>query len=494
VFVCELLLVFAAALLFFSRLDCPLQEPEETLYAEIPRQMLAEQRLLVPVRHGQDYYDKPPLMYWLVMGVYQVCGVHDWAARLVPSSAAFLCVLVSYWWGKRTVGPRAAFAGAAMLCLSPRFAQMARMLTMNGLLTLWVVAGLATAHLALMGRTLKRRWWFLSACICAVGILTKGPVALVLIAAPVLAYQFLDRRSPRIGFRSWAAYVAVASSVFVLWFAVVAIRDPAFIHYFVWIHHVRRFLDPIDHLQPVWYYLPGLALGMMPWTLLVPGLFKDLIARVRAWANDPAAHAARLAGRRPAAMGFLVLAAIWGLVFFSASGCKRPSYILPVMPPLALALGCYADSVFSLGRSRLVAWSCTAAASFLLLFGAAEWWLPAYAEKYSLREHIVPRIDQCAREVPVMCYPHGWDAVSFYLQRSDVRVFKPAQLAVMVSALEKQPQSLVVLKSDISLTTFLAALPARLEFVQCSSDSTVAVGWVRRRPVHPLAEFALTQR
>src|SRR5437016_3078585 len=61
----EAILVLAAALLFFARLDCPLQEPEETLYAEVPRQMLAEDRLLVPVRHGQAYYDKPPLLYWL---------------------------------------------------------------------------------------------------------------------------------------------------------------------------------------------------------------------------------------------------------------------------------------------------------------------------------------------------------------------------------------------------------------------------------------------
>src|SRR5262249_41020720 len=115
--VCEVALVLAAGLLFFARLDCPLQEPEETLYAEIPRQMLAADRLLVPVRHGQDYYDKPPLLYWLVMGAYGLCGVHDWAARLVPSAAAFLCVLVTYAWGKRAVGPRAALAGALILCL-----------------------------------------------------------------------------------------------------------------------------------------------------------------------------------------------------------------------------------------------------------------------------------------------------------------------------------------------------------------------------------------
>jgi 4-amino-4-deoxy-L-arabinose transferase-like glycosyltransferase len=470
VLVCEVILVVAASLLFFSRLDCPLQEPEESLYAEIPRQMLAEDSLLVPVRHGQAYYDKPPLLYWLVMGTYRLCGVHDWAARLVPSSAAFLCVLVTYAWGKRAAGPRAAFAGALMLCLWPRFALMARMLTTNGLLTLWVIAAVAAAHQALAGPTVKRRWWLLSALACGLGFLTKGPVALALVAVPVLLYQLLDRRSARTGVVQWAIYAAVTGAVAVPWFVIVAVRDPAFVDYFVWTHHVRRFLDPIDHLQPVWYYVPGLLLGMMPWTLLLPGFVRHLVGRPT---QAPV--------QRAAALGMFLLVALWCLAFFSASGCKRPSYILPAMPPLALALGSYVDAACSSGRIRLGHWACAAAASFFLLFAAAEWLLPAYAQKYSLRAQVAPQADACTGGAPVMCYPHRWDGVSFYLQRGDVRVFGPAQLGDMVSALGEQPLTLVVVKSDGSLERLLDALPESLEFEQCSRQDPVVVGWVRRR-------------
>jgi 4-amino-4-deoxy-L-arabinose transferase-like glycosyltransferase len=470
VLLCEAVLVLAAGLLFYSRLDCPLQEPEETLYAEIPRQMLAQDRLMVPVRHAQNYYDKPPLLYWLVMGTYQVCGIHDWAARLVPCTAAFLCVLVTYAWGKRLAGPRAAFAGALMLCLSPRFAQMARMLTMNGLLTLWVIAALAAAHCALAGPVLKRRWWLLSALACGLGVLTKGPVALVLVAVPVLLFQRLDRRSARAGFRPWLAYLALAAAIALPWFLLVAIRDPSFIHYFVWTHHIRRFLDPIDHLQPWWYYLPGLLLGLMPWTLLAPWLIKQLVRRAPA-----------VLRQRTGALGFFLLAGLWSLAFFSASGCKRPSYLLPALPPLALALGCCVDGACSLGRLRLAHWACAAAATFLIVFGGAQWLLPAYARKYSLRDQIAPHAEARAGGVPVLCYPHGWDAVSFYLQRNDVRVFRRAQLDDMVSALERQPESLVVVKSDDSLHCFLKTLPPSLQFVPCSERPPVAVGWVRKR-------------
>src|SRR5713226_4504302 len=90
-------------------------------------------------------------------------GVHDWAARLVSSGAAFLCVPLTYWWGRRTVGVRAALAGALMLCLSVRFIHLGRLLTMNGLLCFWVVAALASAHIALQRGRTKWHWWIVSA-------------------------------------------------------------------------------------------------------------------------------------------------------------------------------------------------------------------------------------------------------------------------------------------------------------------------------------------
>src|SRR5262249_28517147 len=111
----------AAALLLFSTLHCPLQEPEETRYAEIPRQMLAQGSWLVPVLHGQAYYDKPPLLYWLVMASYRIFGVHDWSARLVSSGIGFLGIAVVYGWGRAVGSRRLALVGGFILCLSGRF-------------------------------------------------------------------------------------------------------------------------------------------------------------------------------------------------------------------------------------------------------------------------------------------------------------------------------------------------------------------------------------
>src|SRR5262249_35280346 len=150
--VCPLLVLFVAAALFLSRLNCALLEPQEARYAEIPRQMLEQEGAeawLTPVLHGQPYYDKPPLLYWLVMLGYSIFGAQDWVARLVPGLAGCLTVLATFLWGRRVVGERAALAGALVLCLSARFVYLGRMLAFDVLLGLFTVIALGTAHVAL---------------------------------------------------------------------------------------------------------------------------------------------------------------------------------------------------------------------------------------------------------------------------------------------------------------------------------------------------------
>jgi dolichol-phosphate mannosyltransferase len=544
-----LLLVVVAALLFFSRLGTPLQEPDESRYAEVPRQMLAEGRWVVPVLNGLPYADKPPLLYWLVMTSYRLCGVEDRAARLVPGAAAFLVLLLTYFWGARALGPRAGFAGAMMLCLSARFVYLGRLLTPDGLLCLCVTAALAAGHLAVLGPRLRRGWWAASALACGLGLLTKGPVALALAAAPLAALTALDPRTARPGRRGWLAYLALAAAVAAPWYAAMTAWDPDFAGTFLWRHNVVRYVAPFDHAKPVWFHLPGLLLGMLPWTLLLPGLVRWL-----------ARHSARTAARRPPALGFFLLSFLWTVLFYSLAGCKRAVYILPALPPLALALGCYLDAVLpwerargllarpargrlpagrlALGATALVVaaaglgcltaaasgllrpatglllaagvaaagglllrygsarggttrWALCGAASFAVLFGALHLVLPGYARRFSLRGPLRPQAELCADpDVPVLCYPRGWDSVGFYLRRSDVRVFTPGRSGELAALLGARPNGVLVVKSDGPLEEVLRALPASLEFVPHGRRGPVTVGRVRPRPVAPDAVLA----
>jgi dolichol-phosphate mannosyltransferase len=526
------LLLALAALLFFSGLQAPLLEPQEARYAEIPRQMLTEGRLLVPVLHGEPYLDKPPLLYWLVMASYRTFGVHDWTARLVPGLAGLLTVVVTFFWGRRMAGEGVGLAGALALCLSARFVYLGRMLLMDGVLCLTLTAALAAAHAALAGKQLRRSWWLLSAGACALGLLTKGPIALVLVAGPVLGYRLLDARCARIGVVGWILFLAVACGLAAPWYVAVMQAEPGFASDFFLRHNVERFAAGFDHREPVWYYLPGLLLGMLPWTLLLPGLVRFLGRR-----------SARQAARRPAALGFFLLAALMGLLFFSMAACKRPAYLLPIMPPFSLALGCYLDArlprsaagswaawwqrgsrlayratflvliaglaiaglatrnrlvepglglgmaalalaglaILLRGR-RVVPWAASAAATFAVLFVGVQELLPAYNGQYALRNSLLADAARAdARPLTVVCYPKQYDSVSFYLPGAEVRAYSTQQQDELIADLRSRSGTLLLVKSGATFRELLGKLPSNLEFVARGRKGDVTISWVRPR-------------
>src|SRR5262249_34052471 len=151
-----LALLVLPGLLLYPCLSFYLFEPDEGRYAEIPREMLARGEWVVPYLHGQPYLDKPPLLYWLVMGAYSVLGIHAWVARLVPALAVHGCVLLTYLLGRRSLGQRAAFWGALALTLAPGFTSMGRLLILDGLLTLLVLLALFGVFEALRTDTFMR--------------------------------------------------------------------------------------------------------------------------------------------------------------------------------------------------------------------------------------------------------------------------------------------------------------------------------------------------
>ena len=109
-----------------------------------------------------------------------------------------------------------------------RFVYLGRMLTMDGLLCLWVVTAWASAQWALRGTRLRRGWWLCSAAACALGVLTKGPVALALVTAPVFACQLLYRRTSRPRWGAWLSYLALAAGVAAPWYGVVGLDYAGF--------------------------------------------------------------------------------------------------------------------------------------------------------------------------------------------------------------------------------------------------------------------------
>src|SRR5262249_43698761 len=152
----------------------------------------------------------------------------DWAARIVSALAVHATILFTWFFGRRSLGDRPAWWGALVLALAPGFLAMARLLILDGLLTLCLTVAILAAFEAVRhrgdggggsggGNSVERLgygWWFLSACACGLAVLTKGPVALVLLVPPLwLHARLTGRRALWPGWRAWLAFTVIVVAV-----------------------------------------------------------------------------------------------------------------------------------------------------------------------------------------------------------------------------------------------------------------------------------------
>lgn len=458
------LLLLPAALLY-PTLDFHLLEPDEGRYAQIPKEMLEKGQWIVPTLQGEAYLDKPPLMYWLTALSYWLFGVSAASARLVPALAVHLTILSVYFLGRRSIGEKAAFWAALLLTLAPGYCAVARLLLLDGLLTLCVTLSLLWGFEAVRTGCFRPGYWLAAATASGLGFLTKGPIAEILLFIPLWIFACLTRGSgarnstpppPAIRPIWYLLFLVIVAAVNLPWYVAIYLQQPRFLLHFFWQHNVLRFLQPFDHLEPVWYYLPILLAGLLPATPLFLVHVLRLLLRP---AHDRS---------RPALPEFFwLIAALWCLLFFSCSGSKLPTYILPAYPPLCLALGAsavrYRWHQLLLPRLGLVAMA-------LLLAFAFHFLIPLYARErspYGRPELIDPFVSN--KNQTIVCFSRNCDSIAFYLDRSDLRSVRTRDVNHLYVACHFRPRTVILFTHHDALAGFRNALPPSLTIVETVS-------------------------
>ena len=216
-----------------------------------------------------------------------------------------------------------------------------------------------------------------------------------------------------------------------------------------------RFLQPFDHLQPIWYYAPILLGGLLPGTLLLWGFARFLMS------GDES-----IAAGRTKELGFWLLAGGWCVLFFSLSGSKLPTYILPAFPCLALALGDF------IARSRWnqSIWTKGGIAAMVILLGFGTYLVvPWYAGQRSPMTKPDLIAHYCGNDAPVICFPRNCDSISFYLGRDDFRNVRTKASQELVEAMMVRPRTIVLFTHRHSLETLKVVLPPQLRIVETAT-------------------------
>lgn len=355
----------ALALAWFAAMPVrPLLDPDEGRYAEIPREMLASSDWVTPRFDGLKYFEKPPLQYWATAAVYSAAGVSEWSSRLWSVGLAFGCLALTFAWTRALAGSGAALAALTALAVSPYFLIVGHLNLLDAGLTFFLTAAVfafTRAQTAAPASRAERDWMLAAWGAAALAVLSKGIVVGVLAGGALVVYTLIERDSS-----PWRRLHPVAGLPLFLvltcpWFIAVSLRNPGFASFFFVHEHFTRFLTTVhQRVEPWWYFLPLLALGVLPW--IVP------LARAAA----PAWREAPVSDRGFKPRKFLAVYALVTLLFFSASGSKLAPYILPMFPVLAALTGAHAAEPVRLAAqaARIGAGLIVVIAAGLLIYSA----------------------------------------------------------------------------------------------------------------------------
>jgi len=326
----RLLLLPAVLLLFLGLGANTIWDANEAFYVETPRQMVLSGDYVNPVFNGEPRMNKPVLSYWVVAGLYHLFGVSVTVERFGIALGALGILLAAYLCGRALRSSLTGWLAVLIVITAPRFVMFSRRIFIDIWVTMFMTLSIGCFLLA--ERHPSRRRLFLGLMYAAIGlgVLTKGPVALVFPAATIGLWLLVERRLSDIT-RLWllpGALIVLAINL-PWWWAIYAQHGLEPVQAF-WLG--ENFGRYTESMQPgernVWFYVPVVIGDLFPWSLFViAGLATGAIAL---W-------------RRAEADGMARFLMIWvGLLVgvFSFSETKQDLYVFPILPALAaLAAG-----------------------------------------------------------------------------------------------------------------------------------------------------------
>jgi 4-amino-4-deoxy-L-arabinose transferase-like glycosyltransferase len=361
-----LLIAFSLLLFLFGMDNRALWSSHEGRAAQHAQLMIDSNQWGMPALYfGESDYQKPPLYYWLVALLAKMRGglVDAWSVRFPASVSAVIGVCAVYAaaasFGRASTG----LIAAVIVACNLRYSWLARVGRIDMPLTLAVSCILfcffAAYRCTVGGRTgtVRSAWrWMLGAYLGAgVGVMLKGPVALVLPVVPAVLFLAWQRELAwpwRSGFRGllhrfgvwWG--IPLVCAIVGPWFVWASVATHgAFLKTFFWHHHWDRTLG-IEGLkpEPIWYYLPQIVTDLFPWSVLLPAAV---------WREFRSTRAGEPQLGRFALCWILGMFGLLSLVRF-----KRHDYLLPIIPGAALLLSCQWERLFGRhGGDRERRWS-----------------------------------------------------------------------------------------------------------------------------------------
>jgi 4-amino-4-deoxy-L-arabinose transferase-like glycosyltransferase len=318
----------------------------EPLFVEAARQMALSGDWVTPMFNLEPRFDKPPLIYWLMVLGFRLFGINEWGARspsiLMAIALAGFVFYTVYQSQKQSAHSsksmqkhalRPAILAATLLLVNPNTFFWGRTGYSDMLLNACMGGAMLAFFQGYRSANRPQQWrWYLAFYGCVVlAVLTKGPIGMVLPGLGIGLFTLylgnfrtvLRELRPLVG-------LGIILVLSLPWYIAVTLANgDAFINSFFGYHNAERFTRVVNaHAGPWYFHLAVILVGALPWSGYLPAAIAHLQPlRRQYWQHEP----------RSQQLGLFALfwfASILG--FFTIATTKYFSYTLPLMPAAAI--------------------------------------------------------------------------------------------------------------------------------------------------------------
>lgn len=326
---CALLVVRILAMFWY-----PFVDSTEARYAEIARKMLETGDWITPqFDYGIPFWGKPPLHTWLSALGMKIFGVGHFGARFFILIATFGVISLCYLWVRKLQGRGVALVAIAVMASAGLFFGSSAFVMTDMAMVLGTTMSMAGFYVCVTDRSSHRIWGYLFFVGLAIGLLAKGPVAVVLTGIPIFLWIVVGNRWRQLLRLPWIPGVLVTALIALPWYLMAEAKTPGFLNYFFIGEHYKRFLETgwqgdmygSAHARPkgmIWAY--G-SITFLPWSLFVAALAFRSKQVLDVFRED-----------RTGWHSYLLLWSLSPLILFTPAANILAAYVLPGIPAAAI--------------------------------------------------------------------------------------------------------------------------------------------------------------
>lgn len=310
-----------------------LMDVDESRYVLMARDMFHSKDFLTLYLNGEYFFEKPPLYFWGECLSFALFGkVNEFTARFPVALYGASCCYLLYFMGKKIVSRLYGVVAALILATSLEFVILAKFAILDIVVSTCIAFSLCCGLIVYFCRESHRKYfWWLFYIFSGLAVMAKGIPGFVV---PFGSMFFVAIASKKFKEIFKPQYFLVGMTLFLLivlpWHIIMLkMYNPLFWDEYVIKHHIARFFgsEVINREQPFYFYFLTILWGFFPWIVSCLPVWLKNIKKIRFYCDDVTSPYRCLL--------YNTIIALFIMLFFSSSGTKLITYILPIYCALA---------------------------------------------------------------------------------------------------------------------------------------------------------------